>query len=97
MVGGGVRNERWWRDEVWLLEAAEKRLVGRAVKGAGSRVNPTLSLSSLLSHGLQPPRIPPIMKAIFEDLQVAPASNSAVITDRETFLLPLSLYCWLYK
>lgn len=83
------------RDEVCLLEAAEKRLGGRGVKGAGSRVNPTLSLSSLLSHSLQAP--PPIMKAIFKDLQVALAPNSAVITDRERFLLPFSLYCWLYK
>lgn len=41
--------ERWG----WLLVAAEGGLGGRGVKRVGSRVNPTLSLSSLLSHSLQ--------------------------------------------
>lgn len=60
---------------------------GRGVKRVGSEVNPTLSLSSLLSHSL---RASPVMKAISKDLHLVQTPNSAVITDTDRFLLPLA-------
>lgn len=48
------------------------------------RVDPRLSLSSLLSHGVQASQV---MKAISKDMHLALTPNSTVITDKKGFRL----------
>lgn len=78
---GPLFEERGWG---WLVAAGGGRGVKRELE---SRVNPALSLSSLLSHSLQ---ASPVMKAISKDLHLAKMPRSAVITDTGRFLSPLA-------
>lgn len=78
---GPLFEERGWG---WLVAAGGGRGVKRELE---SRVNPALSLSSLLSHSLQ---ASPVMKAISEDLHLAKMPRSAVITDTGRFPSPLA-------